>query len=331
MSAPIRVLAPTRVDLAGGTLDIWPLCHLLERPARTVNVALDLAAEVIVTPRDDGMVEIVSEDRGEQLRYPVGQPPAERLALATGLVEAMAPGKALHVSLKSHVPRQSGLGGSSALAVALGAALVRLAGEHLDATAFLRYLQNFETRLLGLPTGYQDYYPGVFGSVQTLTATFDGVQRESLAGSSEFVAQHLLLVDTRLDHESGMNNWEVVRAFLDREQGVRASLNRINRCAYRMDAAVRSRDLEATAAALDDEWQARRTLAPVVSNERIEALIAAARGAGALAGKVCGAGGGGCIAFVAIPDRHAAIRAAIEAEGGAVLAFGIDECGLDVS
>jgi len=323
-----KTFAPTRIDLAGGTVDIWPICHLLERPGKTVNLALDLAAQATFEAREDGHVTITSEDLDEVVRYVVGRPPTNRLPLATGLIEALVPDRSLAVTLKSNVPPQSGLGGSSALTVALGGTLFRAAGRTLEGADFLRYVQNFETRLLGLPTGYQDYFPGIYGGAQALTATFDGIERASYPESIPFLERHLMLVDTRLDHQSGMNNWEVVRAFLDGDRDVRASLNRINQCAHRMEAALANQDLEAAARALDDEWQARRTLAPVVSNERIEALVAAAKGAGALAGKVCGAGGGGCIVFFAEPAQHAAIDAAIESEGGARVPFGIAAEGL---
>jgi len=321
MPVTAHASAPTRVDLAGGTLDLWPLCHLLEAPALTVNVALALRAEATVTARDDGIVEIRSVDLGQIVQCDVDRLKHDRLGLATRLVEALAPNRSLTVTLRSGVPRQSGLGGSSALSVALGAALLRFCGREVDAEHYLRFIQNFETRLLGLPTGYQDYYPPLFGGAMALEATFDGVVRHALDGGPAFLREHLLLADTRLDHESGMNNWEVLRGFLDGEFEVRASLNRINQCAYRMRDAVEACDLPAAARALDDEWTARRTLAPIVSNERIDALIAAAKAAGALAGKVCGAGGGGCIVFFVPPGTRADVTAAIEAEEGAVLEF----------
>jgi len=326
----IRASAPTRIDLAGGTLDIWPACHLLTHPACTVNVALDRRAEAAVAARADGHVRLRSLDRGLEVDYPATVPDHGPFPLASRLVEAIAPGTGLDVEVRSNVPPQSGLGGSSALAVAIGGALVQHVHGHLEAGEFLRFIQNLETRLLGLPTGYQDYYPAIYGGVQALVATLHGVDRRPRPEARPLLDRALLLVDTRLEHESGMNNWEVLRAFLEGDLAVRAAMNRINECAYAMDRALAAGDLARSAEALDEEWRARRTLAPVVSNERIEALIAAAREAGALAAKVCGAGGGGCIALLAEPERHAAIAAAMEAEGGAMVPFGIDDRGLRI-
>ncbi|MHC4940584.1 MAG: GHMP family kinase ATP-binding protein [Planctomycetota bacterium] len=326
----IRATAPTRIDLAGGTIDIWPACQLLTRPAKTVNVALDRRAAATVAANDRGYVRLVSLDRGVEAEFPATVPDHSLFPLASWLIEEIAPDIGLELTVRSDVPRQSGLGGSSALAVAISCALTQHVHGSVDAEDILTFVQNLETRLLGLPTGYQDYYPAIYGGVQSLTATLRGVKRRSLPDAAEFLSRYLLLADTRMEHHSGMNNWEVLRAFLEGDKAVRAAMNRINESAYAIERAIREQDLNATAAALDEEWQARRTLAPVVSNERIEALMDAARGAGALAAKVCGAGGGGCIAMLAEPGHHAAIGAAIEAERGAIVAFGIDPEGLRV-
>jgi D-glycero-alpha-D-manno-heptose-7-phosphate kinase len=81
---------------------------------------------------------------------------------------------------------------------------------------------------------------------------------------------------------------------------------------------------------LADEWSARKALAPGVTTPAIEDLIARARAAGALAAKVCGAGGGGCLVCFADPDRVPAVRDALAAGGARVMDFRIDRTGLTV-
>ena len=58
--------APTRIDLAGGTYDIWPL-YLFHDDAQTINVALSLRAHCTLTARHDGRVRLISEDTNEQV------------------------------------------------------------------------------------------------------------------------------------------------------------------------------------------------------------------------------------------------------------------------
>jgi D-glycero-alpha-D-manno-heptose-7-phosphate kinase len=323
--------APCRADLAGGTLDLWPICHLLDLPARTVNLALDLPARAWAEARGDGFVEIQSEDRGDSVRFPARAIRHDRLGLATRLVAHFGAGGGLRLRLHATAPPQSGLGGSSALAVAVAGALAALAGRDLPCDLLLRIVQNVETAELGTLTGYQDYVPALFGGLHVLTSTPEGVVREKEDGAIALLEAHLLLVDTRVEHQSGLRNWDVARAFLDGDARVRASLRAIAAVAGEMVEALRARDLRGVASALDREWAERKRLAPAVSNARIEAVEAAARGAGALAAKICGAGGGGCLAVLAPGPDARAIREAVESAGARVVPWRADRRGLVVT
>ncbi|MHC5052431.1 MAG: GHMP family kinase ATP-binding protein, partial [Planctomycetota bacterium] len=253
----IRSSAPTRIDLAGGTIDVAPICHALERPAVTVNLAIDLRVRVEVTRTGDGFVEVVSSDRDERVRLPATALRHDRLGLATRLVEWFGAAQGIAVQTTCTAPPRSGLGGSSALAVALAGALAAL---H-DAPFSPDVARNVETAHLEVPTGYQDYYPAWYGGVLALTAAPGGIEVVRLAGAEDFLARHLMLADTRIEHSSGMNNWEVVKRFCDGDAAVRRSLNAINACASRMRAAVTTADLDGMAAAMNDEWSERRRLA----------------------------------------------------------------------
>jgi D-glycero-alpha-D-manno-heptose-7-phosphate kinase len=322
----IRASAPTRIDLAGGTIDIWPLCLSLERPAVTVNLGIDLRAEAEVSETDDGLLYVRSDDRGEEIRLPVDRITHERLGIATRLAAYYGAGKGLLVRLLSRAPPHSGLGGSSALAVALAGALGRLRGRPLD----LRVVQDLETMLLKTPTGYQDYYPAWKGGLNALTAVPGGVEIETIPHGPDFLKPHLLLVDTRMEHASGLTNWEAVKRFFDGDKGTREAFHRIAECAARLRDAVKAKDLQSVGAALRDEWDARRRLSPAVTNERLDALAAAAKGAGALAAKVCGAGGGGCMVILAPDAGDRSLLKKIGEALGNPLAFHPDPVGLRI-
>jgi D-glycero-alpha-D-manno-heptose-7-phosphate kinase len=320
----IRASAPTRIDLAGGTIDIWPLCLSLERPAVTVNLAIDLRAEAEVSETGDGLLYVRSDDRGEEVRLPADRITHERLGIATRLAAYYGARKGLSVRLLSRAPPHSGLGGSSALAVALAGALAALRGRPLD----LDVVQDLETMLLRTPTGYQDYYPAWKGGLNALTAVPGGVEVKPIAHGPSFLAPHLLLVDTRMEHASGLTNWEAVKRFFDGDRNTRDAFHRIAECAARLRDAVKARDLGAVGAALKGEWDARRRLSPSVTNARLDALAEAATGAGALAAKVCGAGGGGCMVILAPDASDRALRRRIGEAGGNPIAFRPDPAGL---
>ncbi|MFQ5845750.1 MAG: hypothetical protein ACE5JG_12260, partial [Planctomycetota bacterium] len=240
---PVHASAPCRVDLAGGTLDVSPLPHLLEAPAVTVNVAMGLRAHATAEARSDGVITVRSEDLGESVELPAAALSHDRLPLATRLIEWFGPGDGLTLTLRSEVPRGSGLGGSSALAAAIAGCLTRLRGGTPDRPRLITVLQRIEMKILRTPAGYQDYVPALFGGAHAITATPAGLELERMEEAETWLAGRLLLADTGAPHHSGLTNWEVVRRFVEGDAAARDALEGVARVAAQMRNAVRERDL----------------------------------------------------------------------------------------
>ena len=325
----VEATAPARVDLAGGTLDLWPL-HVLHPGSVTVNLAIDRRATCRVRRGEKG-IRLVAPDRGIELRADsAGELRADpRTALVAALVEEICPDASVEVEFLSGVPFGSGLGGSSALAVAVAAALSQMNGKSLDGAGGVELVRDVETRVLGKPAGVQDYHPAFAGALHCLWFETGRTVPERLEVDPAEWDRHLTLFDTGSAHSSGMNNWEVFRRRLEGDAGVSRGLDSIAGAAREMAAAARRKDFPAMGRALDAEWQARRELAPVVSSPAIERAIARAREAGAWGGKACGAGGGGCVVFLSPTDRTAAVREALGTiEEGRVLPVRAEPRGL---
>jgi D-glycero-alpha-D-manno-heptose-7-phosphate kinase len=325
----VEASAPARVDLAGGTLDLWPL-HVLHRGSVTVNLAIDRRATCRVRRGEKG-VRFVAPDRGIDIVADSARDLLEdpRTALVAALVDELLPDSPIEVEYLSGVPFGSGLGGSSALAVAVAGALSRFNGAALDGVELVR---DVETRVLGKPAGVQDYYPAFAGALHCLWFETGRTVAERRDVQPSDWEEHLTLFDTEASHSSGMNNWEVFRRRLEGDAAVARSLDHIAAAAREMAAAVSRNDFPAMGRALDREWAARRELAPVVSSPAIERSITAAQEAGAWGGKACGAGGGGCVVFLAPPERTPAVREALSGLGeGRVLPVRAERRGLEVS
>lgn len=173
--------APTRADLAGGTLDIWPLYSVLNG-AVTVNVALDLWEEVAfgVAEAPTFSLEIVSGKDSQKFVREDLHAVSPSLRFPAALIFAFfsdrqLPRLSIRAEIRTEVPRGSGLGGSSALAVALCRGLWEIEGRALPSgwqTEMLRWVQDFEARFLEVPTGTQDYLAALYGgSERTISAT----------------------------------------------------------------------------------------------------------------------------------------------------------------
>lgn len=327
-----EAVAPTRVDLAGGTLDIWPIHLMLEEPL-TVNLAVDLPARARVTPRRDRRVVLLSEDHGTRESFPTPEAARRgaRHRLAAEALRAFPPERGATVETRSGVPTGSGLGGSSSLAVALCAALRRLRGERIGRTALALAASNMEGRVIEVPPGSQDHLAAAHGGLAAWHYGVDGVRREPLRADPAALARRLVLVYTGVTHSSAANNWRVVRAFLDGDRAVRRGFAEVAAAAREVRAAVLRGDLRAVAAGMERDSRARRRLFPGFHTERTLALARAARRAGAAGGRPCGAGGGGSMVFVVEEEGlREGVEAALTALGATPLPVRPDLRGLRV-
>lgn len=335
--ASVSASAPCRVDLAGGTLDLWPLAQLVEG-AVTLSAAIDLRAHCRLQAAPSGWT-FASRDGGEEVHLEELPPRPERCVPAALALAATIAGH-LHlpparVETWSEAGRGSGLGGSSALAIALLGAMAHACRRSLSDGEAVAVACDLETRILGLPAGTQDHWAARCGGVSVLHHEPGGTRREALPHAAAVLEGALVLADTGVAHHSGMNNWTVFRAFLDGDADVRAALQGVADAARDMEAALRpaagSGDpVRAAARALDAEWEARRRLSPAVTSPEVEAVVGAARSAGGAA-KVCGAGGGGTVACLPLASNgRATLAEAVRATGARVLPVRLTERGLEV-
>jgi D-glycero-alpha-D-manno-heptose-7-phosphate kinase len=299
--------APVRLDLAGGTLDIWPLYLVVPQPAITVNVALDLPMRVQVAPAPEGSTEIhlASVDRSVEETFPsltaldaALARNACRLELLGRAVLAARPPGGLSLTTEASIPVGSGLGGSSSLLAAVLGTLSKALGRTETYDEIRRLAQDLEAAMLGGPTGYQDFGPPLVGGCLSITGLPGRVVIERLEVDLDALAARLRLVYTGEPHESGITNWGVLRAYFDREESTVEALHDIAACSREVDAGLRRGDLDAALASVVAEGNLRRRMAPGVATAEIDALDAAVRAAGAVGTKILGAGGGGCVLVV---------------------------------
>ena len=304
-----------RVDLGGGTLDIWPL-GLLHPGARTVNVAVDLAVRVDLAPSANGRFRV------RQGRSVVEAASAAELATTAGgellgLVAVELGLPPLEIAVDSASPRGAGLGASSALtvaAIAAGEAWLGVEPASVERRATLA--RDIEAQLMALPTGRQDHFPAALGGVLEIRHRpgSQGVRR--LEVDVERLGAALIVAYSGQSHFSAATNWQIIRRRLEGEAETVARFARIAEITAEMPALLEAGELARVGRLMGAEWRQRRGLAAGVATPRIEEMLAAAAAAGAWGGKACGAGGGGCVAVLAPPERRQAVSAALEGRGG---------------
>jgi D-glycero-alpha-D-manno-heptose-7-phosphate kinase len=336
MQNPMRIesRAPTRIDLAGGTLDIWPL-YLYHEGAVTVNVAITRYASCVVeTSAHSGAIRLVSRDTRREETFPsldaLCRARRYRLPLLAHLVRYFRPKGGLTLTTDSEAPAGAGIGGSSAMAVAICAALDRLTGAGLRPVDWIHLSRDAEASVIGVPTGTQDHYPPAFGGANAVLLRPGTESHEPLRVDLDALERRLVLCYTGKPRQSGINNWEVMKAYLDGDLRVRRNFDQIARIAIALRAALEAARWREAGRLIREEWNFRRRNLPTITTPVIDRIIAASRRVGALGGKVCGAGGGGCLALLIEPDARARVEQAISAAGGQLLPGRVDRRGVRV-
>jgi len=217
--------------------------------------------------------------------------------------------------------------------IALSAALCTLNERPYDGEMLVKYGADLEAQTIRIPTGKQDYYAAVHGGVNAIGFRIEGNEVERLLPEEaqiKALEERLVLSFTGESRFSGTSNWNMMKRYIENEGATVRSMRNIKKTAIEMREALKQFDLPRFAALLDEEWENRKRLADGVSTERIERIMSAAKGAGAVASKICGAGGGGCMVTYVEPERRAAVQQAMSAAGAQILPFLIERKGLTV-
>ena len=326
--------APCRVDLAGGTVDLWPL-YLFHPGALTLNFAVNVLTTCRITPLKGKHIHLRSLDTHKEERFAsfdaLQATRHFRLPLAAQIIKFFAPTQGLQLETDSESPAGAGISGSSALMIATTAALARFTNRNLSLEQMRVIAQNVEAQIISVPTGCQDYYPALYGGVSAIHLDADGIRREAVAVAPEQIESRFVLAYTGAPRQSGINNWEVFKAHINGDKRVFRNFEQIVRIARDMRSALTQGDWNAVARLLRQEWKLRRTNAPGITTPLIDKLIAAAAKQGGQAAKVCGAGGGGCVIFLVKKGTGSRVAAAIGDHGGRVLPLQVAREGLRIS
>ena len=332
----IESSAPTRVDLAGGTIDIWPL-YLFHPGAATVNFAINLRAHCRIETLDDDRI-ILLESRDRKVAFETKLAAIEdlsrepRLELISKLVHFFKPETGFHLTADCEAPAGAGLAGSSALNIACIGALNRLVGDRYPERKFISIAANIETTVIRVPAGFQDYYSALYGGVSCIHFRIDGIEREALDVDGETLERRIAICYTGEPRLSGTNNWEITKNHIDGSKDLFALFDDIRDSSLAMRKALLANDWDRVSKVMHDSHPTRKKLAPNVTTTQMDNLVEKALRSGAEAAKVCGAGGGGCIAFFCEEGRRKEVETALAEERGVeVLDWGMAHDGLAVN
>jgi D-glycero-alpha-D-manno-heptose-7-phosphate kinase len=315
--------SPTRVDLAGGTLDMWPLYNFVDG-ATTINVAIDIWTTCEIVKRDDQIIKVTSDDLKKTWQFDnISQffgSTEEALFFYQAIFQAfhaslLKLNKGFEIKTSSQSPIGGGLGGSSSLVISVLKALHQLLNIPLPSSVDLVHTaHNIEAKMLRTPTGTQDYFAAVTGGISFIDYNAHEMSQAVFEVSNTPIKDYFLLVYTGKAHHSGLNNFEVLKSSVQGEAKVLNALKKIKVISDKMKLSIANKNWNELPQLFREEYKARLELTPAFSSPEIEKLNKICTEAGADAVKICGAGGGGCVLVWVSPENRSKVLEACKKE-----------------
>jgi D-glycero-alpha-D-manno-heptose-7-phosphate kinase len=320
--------APFRLSFAGGGTDL----AAYYRPFGGLVVSTAINRHIYVMLRESraqAPVHIISLDGGNytqtHLRDMVEPGGATRLPRA--VLSLFGITKGIEIFVASEIPSGTGLGSSSALAVALIYAVSAYRGQLLSPADVAELACTIEIEHLRLPIGKQDQYASALGGMNVIAFAEDGVRIRPLRLSPMIrrrLEERLLLFYTGKRRDASSILGHQTRASEERKPETMASLHALKQIAEQTIVALESGDLEAFGDLLHEGWMHKQRLTHGISNSFIDRCYETARRAGARGGKIAGAGGGGFMLLDCPPERTEAVTDALHPLGLQPFAFALE-------
>ncbi len=329
----IRARAPLRLGLGGGGTDTSPYAETYG--GVVINATVDLYAHVTIAPSQSGELELHLDDREMSWRGPAIVPVAivPDFQLLQGVYNRMCAefnggrGMPMAIHVSADVPPGSGLGTSSAMVTALVQAFNELFQARLSAYDLAHLAHDIERIDLKLNGGKQDQYAAAFGGVNFIEfGPGPGVLVNPLRIAPETAAEFeasLVLFFSGVSRESARIIDEQTRNVSGGARVSVEAMHQLKAQSFQMKQALLRGRIDEVAAILDEGWAQKKRTASTVTTPELDALYDAAKAAGAIGGKVSGAGGGGFMMFMVDPRKRLHVVRALEAFPGRVFATGL--------
>ena len=325
----IRSRAPLRLGLAGGGTDVSPYCDLYS--GAVLNATIDMYAYTIIAPADDGWVRFSATDIGAQFEAPadaameVADPLILHRAVYRRIVSQFNGGRPLpcRITTFCDAPPGSGLGTSSTMVVSLVKAFVEWLNLPLGEYEVAHLAFEIERIDAGLGGGRQDQYAATFGGVNFMEFhPQDRVIVNPLRIKNWIISEletSLVLFNSGVSRSSARIIKEQTDNLTRHSGTTLEAMHALKEDAFHLKECLLKGDFDRFAICMRKSWDAKKRLADNVSNSHIDAVVEAALSAGARAGKISGAGGGGFVTLLVAPERRMEVIRALSHQDGLVM------------
>ncbi len=293
----IRGRAPLRISFGGGGTDVEPYC--VEHGGAIIGSTINKYAYCSILPKESDEITVHSLDFDMTVKYNARENYVYdgKLDLVKAALNALSIDQGCEVYLQCDAPPGSGLGTSSTVMVALLIAMAKWKGVNLDAYEMADLAYHVEREVLGIKGGYQDQYAATFGGFNFIE--FHGrnnVVVNPLRIKKDVIHElqyNLLLCYTGNVHVSANIIADQVDNYRQNRGDAVAAMTEVKALAYAMKDELLKGNLHNFGKLLDYGWKSKKRMSSRITNPQVDELYEEAMKAGALGGKLLGAGGGG--------------------------------------
>ncbi len=327
------VRAPMRISFGGGGTDLE--AYYAKYGGFVVSTAINKYFYAIITSDESGDLQIISADYRALFRH---SPYSDLfwdgdLALPKAILHHFGIRRGINLFVASEVPPGTGLGSSSAAAVALVQAISTLLEQPMTKQQVAELASYVEITKMRMPIGKQDQFASSFGGLNKITFIEQGVTVEPVNIAPDVrqtLERRLMLFFTGSSRESTSILKHQRQSTQDQDEAVLQALHHIKQIAVDIQACLERGDLDEFARLLHASWQEKRRLAPGLSTSFIDACYALALEHGASGGKITGAGGGGFLMLYCCEQAQNAVTTVLEKHGLKCMNFHFDQQGAKV-
>ena len=333
--AMILSKTPVRIAFGGGGTDVEP--YSSDYGGYVVNATIDKYIRCELTRREDNKINIYSSDKLYNYEFDsIGELSdiKDPSSIIEAILQLMLPKIGLDIHIDVEPPKQAGLGASASLSTALISGLLKIENKEiiLDQVAEKGYY--IEQHILKNEGGRQDQYAAVYGGFNGLVFSGNSnVKVEKLKISDSFVKKiekNLLLYYTGEPHTSGDLVRKQVKAYIDNKEKSKNSLDKLKEIAYEIRDSLVSEDIERFGALLSEDMETKTKFNPLLTTDYMKDLNKLIINNGAIGGRICGAGGGGCMIWLLKSGKKKKIKKLLEKHQGEIINFQFVNKGLEL-
>jgi D-glycero-alpha-D-manno-heptose-7-phosphate kinase len=320
----IEIKSPTRIDLAGGTLDCWPLYNFVGETCYTTNLSIDIFTGVKLELLNHQGISVYISDLNYKKEFKnysdfMSCRDSQLVLIKETLKFWDLRDSNFYLETYSKSPVGGGLGGSSSLVISLLKAFSKLKNFNWNLHKIVTVAHNIESAVLRTPTGTQDYVPAFQPGMNIITYSLSGFEVEQVNFDLKTFSDSMILVFTGKSHHSGINNWQVIKGAVENDSKTLAALKEVSEVSKDMRTVCLSGDWDHFPELFRREYKARLKLSSSFSSPEILQLEDLALKNGAKAVKICGAGGGGCVMVWTPPEKKSQLCQIFQNNGFQVL------------